>query len=119
MSRILVLDDEPMISLMLQEWLEELRHEVVGPAMSVPVALDLIKSARPDAALLDLTVGKENSYQVADALSVLGKPFAFTTGYSAASVADSYRHVPVMRKPFDFQSVRKMLDSLLTQAAQP
>jgi len=116
MSRILVLDDEPLIALMLKEWLEELGHETVGPAQSVAAALGLVQTERPDAGLLDLTIGKENSYRVADALTTLGKPFAFTTGYGAANVEATYQHVPVMRKPFDFQAVKKTIADLLDPA---
>ena len=56
MPRILVLEDEPLIAMMLQGWLEEIGCETIGPAHTVQSALDLLQGARPDGALLDVSL---------------------------------------------------------------
>ena len=80
--RILVLDDEPLISMLVEDWLTELGCEVVGPARSVEEGLDIAGSAELDAAILDVNLGGKNSFLVADALKQRGIPFAFATGDS-------------------------------------
>ncbi len=61
MARVLVLDDEPLIALLLRDWLEELGHETIGPANTVQSALELIGNEPVEAALLDLSVGGDTS----------------------------------------------------------
>lgn len=113
MPRILVLDDEPLIAAMVQEWLGELDCEVVGPANSVTGALGLLEAAPPDAAILDLSLGREESYPVADALTARGIPFAFLTGYGANGLAPRFKDNLVIAKPFDFKDVKSAVIQLL------
>jgi CheY-like chemotaxis protein len=86
MTRILVLDDEPLISLMLQDWLVKLGCETVGPASSMTDALNLISHGALDAAILDLSLSDGDSYPVAAALRDRHIPFAFATGRTADSI---------------------------------
>ena len=60
--RVLIVEDEPMISLLLEDWLNELGHEVVGPARDSRSALALIGSASPDAAIVDVSLRGETGY---------------------------------------------------------
>ena len=80
MPRVLLLDDEPLITMLLEDILEQLRYEIVGPAHTVAVALDLIETTPPDAAILDVTLRNELSYPAAHALRVRRIPFMFLTG---------------------------------------
>ena len=72
MPRILVVDDEPLISMLVEGWLAELGCDVVGPARSVEEGLDLADDAKLDAAILDVNLAGENSYSVANALQEKG-----------------------------------------------
>ena len=63
MPRILVVDDEPLISMMVEAWLNELGYEVVGPAGSVQDGLRLIVSRELDAAILDINLGGHDCYR--------------------------------------------------------
>jgi CheY-like chemotaxis protein len=83
MPRILVVDDEPLVSMLVEDWLVELGCEVVGPARSVQEGLDMAGSADLDGAILDINLGGNNSYAVAETLERRGVPFAFATGDSA------------------------------------
>ena len=80
MRRILVIDDEPLISMLVEDWLTELGCEVVGPARTVQDGLDLIEKGALDGAILDVNLGSNKSFLVAEALRNRGVPFAFATG---------------------------------------
>jgi CheY-like chemotaxis protein len=117
MPRIVVLDDEPLISMVLQDWLTELACETVGPANSVRTALRLIASAPPDAAILDLFLGDEKSYAVAAELRARRIPFAFTTGYAHENMDATFKEELVVSKPFDFEAIKSLVTRLLESAA--
>jgi CheY-like chemotaxis protein len=86
--RVLVLEDETIVLLMIEDLLDDLGCHVVGPASTVPEALALAEAGGFDAALLDLNLGRgETSYPVADMLAARHVPFAFVTGYSAVSTS--------------------------------
>jgi CheY-like chemotaxis protein len=114
MPRILVCDDEPLISMLLQDWLSELACETVGPATSVEDALALIATAPPDAAILDLSLGREKSYSVAADLRARGIPFAFATGYVEQGLDSGFRDELVVFKPFDYEAIKALIGKLLS-----
>jgi len=118
MARVLVLDDEPTISMMLQDWLTDLSCETVGPAYSVEGALALIETACPDAAILDLCVRDEKSYPVATSLRARQVPFAFATGYGDEVLVDAFKDEIIVSKPFDFAEIKDVLAKLLGHDGQ-
>jgi DNA-binding response OmpR family regulator len=113
MPRVLLLDDEPLITMLLEDMLEQLGYETVGPAHTVAVALGLIEATPPDAAILDMNLGKELSYPAAAALRVRRIPFMFLTGYLVHGIDARFHNELVMSKPFDFEGVRQGLNHLL------
>ena len=62
MPRILVVDDEPLISMLVEGWLTELGCEVVGPARSVEAGSSIVGSASSGRAILDVNLGGKNSF---------------------------------------------------------
>jgi CheY-like chemotaxis protein len=118
MSRVLLLDDEPLIAMVLEDILMQLGHETVGPAHTVADALGLIDSIPPDAAILDVNLRKEVSYPVADVLRGRRIPFMFATGYVAQGVDRRFYDELVVSKPFDFETIRQALSHLL-EAGHP
>jgi DNA-binding response OmpR family regulator len=111
--RVLVLEDEPLIAAMLAEWLTELACETVGPAHSVPRALELIGSGTLDAAILDVSLVDRDCTPVADVLQGRGVPFAFATGRRPDGFAARYAKALWLSKPYDFATLRIVLDGLL------
>jgi DNA-binding response OmpR family regulator len=111
--RILVVDDEPLISMMVEDWLTELGCEVVGPAVSVGDGLDLAANAALDGAILDIRLGKETSYPIAGALRERGVPFAFATGAGDSDPGSGFENQLILPKPFDFAAVQDVLSKLL------
>jgi CheY-like chemotaxis protein len=116
MARILVVDDEPLISAMTEEWLSEMGHVVVGPAHNLATALELA-GTDIDAAVVDVSLGKDNSYPLADALSARGVPFALATGYGQDGIEPRYRAHATLMKPYEFASFRRLVDQLLAESA--
>jgi CheY-like chemotaxis protein len=116
LPRILVVDDEPLVSMLVEDWLVELGCEVVGPARSVQQGLDLAGSAELDGAILDVNLGGKTSYAVAETLKQRGVPFAFTTGDGSVNAESGFADPIVLSKPFDFASVKTVLGKLLRTA---
>jgi DNA-binding response OmpR family regulator len=110
--RILIVEDETMIAMMEQDFLEESGWEVVGLAGGTERALAMARVADIDAALLDVNLNGQNTFAVADILSERHIPFVFATGYGADGVADRFRGVPTLTKPFQ----RDELDRALYRA---
>ncbi len=102
MARILVVEDEAMISTMLEGWLVEIGYQPVGPAGSIDDALKMIAEMEIDAAILDVYLRGERSSGVADALADKNIPFVFATGDTASGIPERHSTRPVVRKPFDF-----------------
>jgi CheY-like chemotaxis protein len=115
--RILVVDDEPLVSMLVENWLVELGCEVVGPARSVEQGLDFVGSAELDGAILDVNLGGNNSYALAEALKRRGVPFAFATGDSMIDAESGFPDPILLSKPFDFEGVKTVLGRLLTTTA--
>lgn len=112
MPSVLIADDEPLISMMVKDWLAELGYDTIGPADSVANALRLLAGPRPDGAILDIALGNQECYPVADALRERGVPFAFATGYGTV-LEPRFKEVPILSKPFDFETVRTVIGELI------
>jgi DNA-binding response OmpR family regulator len=101
-AKVLVLEDETLVSMMVEDMLLDLGCEVVGPFAKLDQALAYLGSeAGPiDAALLDVNLGGVRSFPMAEALADKGVPFVFTTGYDESGLPDIWRGRPTLRKPF-------------------
>jgi CheY-like chemotaxis protein len=100
--RLLVVEDEALVAMLLEDTLQALGCSVVGPAGNVARALALLEREDVDLALLDVNLGGgERSYPIADALAARGIPFVFVTGYGRAGVDRRYGAASVLQKPFD------------------
>jgi CheY-like chemotaxis protein len=113
--RILIVEDEMMIAIMLEDMLEELGGKVAGVAGKPGQALALIGATPIDAAILDVNLDGQNSYEIAAALEARGIPFLFSTGYAALAVDDRYRGRPFLQKPFRQEELEKALSAMLAQ----
>ena len=110
---ILIVEDEPLIAMMIEDFLEILGKTLAGSVDTVEAALALIAAGGIDAAILDVNLrGGEKSFPIAEALAARGIPFVFATGGSHDSVADIYRDRPTLPKPFTMDGVAKALAAL-------
>ncbi len=112
-KRILVVEDEPLIAMMLEDFLEILQKDVAGTADTVATALALIESGGVGAAILDVNLrGGEKSAPIADALAARGIPFVFATGGSADSELGEHADRPRLQKPFTMDGVAHALEGI-------
>lgn len=99
--RILVVEDEAIIAMLIEDMLSDLGCVSVGPAYSTEQALELIQSEQFDAAILDVNLGGQRTTPVAQALLSRGIPFVFATGYGPAGIAEDFSENIVLTKPFE------------------
>ncbi len=115
--RILVVEDEAAISLLLEDMLLDFGCEVIGPAARLSAALDAVEREPLDLAILDVNVAGEPIYPVAEALVQRRIPFVFSTGYGSAGIKDAFRDRPVLQKPFAQHDLKQKL--LMARAIGP
>lgn len=112
--RILVVEDEALVIMLLEAMLEELGCVTVAAADRVEDALALIEGgADIDAALLDINVAGVQSFPVAAALAARGVPFIFCSGYGAGGLPPEWAGRPVVQKPYAEQALRRALMQVL------
>lgn len=113
MARILLVEDEAIITMMLEIWLMDRGHDLIGPAHDISSALELISNGGIDAAVVDLVLGPDKSYRVADALIEASIPFSWATGYERRDIDEAYRHLPVISKPYSETEFTAAVEALL------
>jgi len=117
-KRILVVEDEGLVALLVQDGLVGAGAEVVGPVGSVTDALQLVETAMGDGgisgAVLDLNLGGQPVFPVADVLSKLGVPFLFETGYGDDCDTGGYTAAPVLHKPYGTQRLVGAVQALVS-----
>jgi CheY-like chemotaxis protein len=111
--RILVVEDEMMVLMMIEGMLADLGCTSVSPAATIDQALSLIDAQVFDVAMLDLNLNGKRSYPVADKLAAQGVPFLFATGYSDHGLTEAYGDRPLLKKPFRCAELGEMLKHLL------
>jgi CheY-like chemotaxis protein len=107
---VLVVEDEPIVAMMIEDMLEELGCAVAGPATSVGQALDLVVAGGFGAAVLDVNLNGERSDPVALALDRLAIPYLYATGYGASAVPGATR--PVLQKPYTIEQLAAALEQV-------
>ncbi|QND54514.1 response regulator (plasmid) [Phyllobacterium sp. 628] len=111
--RLLVVEDEMLILMMIEDMLSDLGCKSVTSAATNEQAINLIGGQSFDAAMLDMNLNGQKSRPVADALVTRGVPFVFSTGNSSSDVWDGYAHHAVIRKPFLFDQLVDAFSRLL------
>ena len=106
-KRILVVEDSALVAMEVEAALREIGWEVVGPASGLERALDLLDREAPDGAVLDIQLGDEEVYPLADMLRTRSVPFVFATGYDrAATLPERFQHTLTVQKPFDAATLK-------------
>jgi CheY-like chemotaxis protein len=110
--RVLVVEDEMMVSMLIEDMLTDLGCTVVGPAARLDEAMDLARDSDIDCAVLDVNLGGQPIFPLADLLREKGAPFAFATGYGDAGLRDVDKGSPVLQKPFREGDLARVLGEL-------
>ena len=113
--RVLVVEDETLVALMVEDMLSDLGCVVVDIAGTVQRGLAIANDPglAIDSAVLDVNLGGEKVYPVADALTAKGVHFIFATGYGVAGIAPQYSHIPAVAKPYDPNGLEAAIASAL------
>lgn len=106
---ILLVEDEPTVSMMLADMLSKFGHSVDGPYNRFSDAMVAARSNDVQAGVLDVNVGGEEIYALADVLTERNIPFVFVTGYSTDRIVPRFTHVPVLQKPIEPGALRAFL----------
>jgi len=106
--RVLLVEDEALVAMMIQETLVEFGFQVVGPVSTTSEALAAAQDKHLDAAVLDINLGDSLAYGVADILEKRGVPFVFVTGYDSESVESRFIGIPILQKPIERQALQKI-----------
>jgi len=106
--RVLVVEDEALVAMMIQECLAEFGYQVIGPISTTTEAATKAKDGQFEAAVLDINLGDGAVYPIADILAARGVPFVFVTGYEADSVDSRFRNIPILQKPIERDMLRRI-----------
>lgn len=107
--RVLIVEDEMLIGMLLEDMLADLGHEVVAVVPRLKDALAAVQSKTFDLAILDVHLQGESAFPVADALIARNVPFVFATGYGERGLPEAYRERPVLQKPFARDDLERVL----------
>ena len=113
-TRVLIVEDDPIISMTAEDMLEEVGCKTVGVATSVAEAMEHIASSTFDFALLDLNLKDETSLPIAAALRDRGTPFIFATGYDGVPTGSGFEGSPVISKPYRLEQLAEIVARTLT-----
>lgn len=111
--RILVVEDEYLIRMLLEDMLADLGYDVAGAVGTIAEASELAANGDVSAAVLDVNLDGQEIYPVAAILAKRGLPFVFVTGYGENSLIDPYRDRPALQKPFQAEQLKAALEKLL------
>jgi two-component sensor histidine kinase len=114
----LLVEDEPLIAMMMADMLTDFDFDVLGPFATVAKAISAVDQANVHVALLDVNLAGEMVYPLASRLRELGVPFIFMTGYSSESIESRFMEAPILKKPVDqaqlYQTIKRMTEIVAT-----
>lgn len=110
--RVLLVEDEMMIALLVESMLVELGHRVTGPVGRLNQAVAMAEREDLNFAVLDLNINGGKAYPVAAALATRGIPFIFATGYGRAGLAAPFEDYPALQKPYRIEDLRAAIEAV-------
>src|ERR1043165_2537952 len=114
---VFLVEDEVMIRMMVADMLNELGYTVAAEAGEIGEAMRLAQNTYFDLAILDVNVNGKGISPVADRLKARGRPFIFATGDGSSGLPEEYRDRPALQKPFQLETLGRVIDSTLKGAA--
>jgi CheY-like chemotaxis protein len=111
--RVFVVEDEAMVSMMIEDTLADIGCLVAGTAARLDEAIENVASLDFDLAILDVNLNGVRAYPLAEVLVNRGIPLLFVTGYGEAGVPDDFRYIPLLSKPFRQRDLERALSKAL------
>ena len=112
-QRVFVVEDEILIALDIEHMISTAQGEIAGPAATLEEALKLADTPGLSVAILDFSLGANNSLPVAAKLDTYGVPFLFYTAYEAAEISEAWPDAPIVRKPARPERLVRVLEFLI------
>jgi CheY-like chemotaxis protein len=112
--RVLIVEDETLVSMLMEDILMDFGCIVVGPAARLEDALTKAREEESlDIALLDVNLAGKRSFPVADILAERGVPFIFVSGYGEQALEPPHQNRPVLQKPFSPEAIAEIIANVL------
>ena len=116
--RVLVVEDETLIAVLIEDMLAAMECEIVGPIGKLETAIQTAKESKFDIAVLDITIRGGKVYPVAEDLLARGVPFVLASGYGDWALPASLRDQPRLTKPFTAAELEEQVRLLFGRAVQ-
>ena len=110
--RILLVEDETIIAMMMKEMLADLGYDVAETAAQIQSARLAAENGAFDLAILDLNLGGNATYPIAEILQSRRIPFVFSTGYDSAALEPRFAEAPRLQKPFEYEDLQAVMSRL-------
>jgi DNA-binding NtrC family response regulator len=107
--RLLLVEDEALVGMMMKDTLTEMGFAVIGPFNSIAAAMPAARQDRFSAAVLDINVNGELIYDLADVIVARDIPLVFVTGYGSEAIEKRFERVPTLQKPIDKTALERVL----------
>jgi CheY-like chemotaxis protein len=115
-KRVLIVEDELMIRMLLEGMLTDLGHSVAAEAGGLDEAIALAKQAEFDLAVLDVNLNGAPVTPVVEILVERGVPFIFASGYGQRGLPEAYRTAPILQKPFQADALEDAIKAVANGA---
>ena len=112
---VLIVEDESLIAMMLEDFLDSMGHQIAGTCESVPEAMERVGAGGFDVAILDVNLKGERIWPVADRLRDMGIPYILATGGHIEPPPAAHAAAPVLSKPFTIDAIEPALDEAFAQ----
>ena len=111
--RVLLVEDEAIIAMLLEDMLGDLGHRVAAIAGRIDQAAKLAAELPVDLAIIDVNLNGEQTYALAETLAGRGVPFIFATGYGVSGLKEEWRRVPTLQKPFQEGALKEAISEVM------
>jgi CheY-like chemotaxis protein len=115
-KRVLVVEDEMMIRMLLEGMLTDLGHTVAAEAGAIDEAVAIAKKGAFDVAVLDVNLNGQPVTPVVEILIKRGVPFIFASGYGQRGLPECYRTIPTLQKPFQVDALAQAIETAVSLA---
>ena len=109
--RVLVIEDEALVGMMIEDFLGDFGYSVVGPIENLQSAILLAATEKIDVAVVDINISGQAATAVADKLIERGIPFLFISGYEKMR-GTRYASIPLLRKPFEPEDLHDAVEGV-------
>ncbi|WP_207388308.1 response regulator [Lichenihabitans psoromatis] len=115
--KVFIVEDESLIAMLLEDLLGEIECDIVGSALTFRQAMEQAPTIAADVAILDINLGGDAIFPVAEILAARGMSIIFASGYGATTLPEAWRNRPTLPKPFSADQVADVLQKAIGASA--